>query len=75
MSHKIEGTFLLTAHYCKSININNTHIEIPSTPATDGVSLYKSIIEVVENFVLEENIVVITFDVGKNIRVCREAME
>ena len=41
MSRKTEEIFLLTAHYCTGTNINNTHIGMPSTTATDGVSLYK----------------------------------
>ena len=53
----------------------NTHIRMPSTTATDGVSLYLSILEVVENFGLEAKIVGITSDGGGNIRVCREALE
>ena len=53
----------------------NTHIGMPSTTATDGFSLSLSVMEVVENFGLEANIVGITSDVGGNIRVCREALE
>ena len=45
---------------------------MPSTTATDGVSLYFSVMEVVVNFGLEEKIVGITSDGGGNIRVCRE---
>ena len=48
---------------------------MPSTTATDGVSLSLSVMEVVENFVLEETIVGITSDGGGNLRVCREALE
>ena len=48
---------------------------MPSTTDTDGVSLYLSVMEVVENFGLEENIVGITSDDCGNIRVCREALE
>ena len=48
---------------------------MPSTTATDGVSLSLSVMEVVENFGLEAKIVGITSDGGGNLRVCREAME
>ena len=48
---------------------------MPYTTATDGVSLYLSIMEVVENFGLEANIVEITSDGGVILWVCREAME
>ena len=48
---------------------------MPSTTATDGVSLSLSVMEVVENFGLEANIVGITSDGGGNLRVFREAME
>ena len=48
---------------------------MPSTTATDGVYLSLSVMEAVENFGLEENIVGITSDVGGNIWVCREALE
>ena len=47
---------------------------MPSTTATDGVSLSLSVMEVVENFGLEAKIVGITSDGGGNLRVCREAM-
>ena len=52
----------------------NTHIGIPSNNSTDGVSLYLSAMEVVDNFDLEANVVGITSDGGVNLRVCREAL-
>ena len=48
---------------------------MPSTTATDGISLSLSVMELVENFGLEAKIVGITSDGGGNIRVCREALE
>ena len=75
MSRKTEEIFSLTAYYCIGQERKNTHIGMPSTTATDGVSLYLSVMEVVENFGLEANIVGITSDGGGNIRVCREALE
>ena len=48
---------------------------MPSTTATDDVSLSLSIMEVVENFGSEEKIVGIMSDGGGNLRVCREALE
>ena len=48
---------------------------MPSTNATDGVSLYLSDIEVGDNFDLEVKIVGITSDDGVNLRFCREAMD
>ena len=65
---------MLIAHYCTVPDRNNTHIWIPSTTSTDGVSLSLSVMEVVDNFGLEENIVGITSDGGGNIWVCREAL-
>ena len=44
---------------------------MPSTTATDGVSVSLSVMDVVENFGLEENIVGIMSDSGGNIWVCR----
>ena len=41
MSRETEEIFLLTVHYCTGPNKNNTHIGMPSTTATDGVSLSK----------------------------------
>ena len=74
MSLKTEEIFLLIAHYCTFPDRNNTHIWMPSTTSTDGVSLSLSVMEVVDNFGLEENIVGITSDGGGNIWVCREAL-
>ena len=45
------------------------------TTATDGVSLSFSVMEVVDNFGLEENIVGITSNGGGNLQVCREELE
>ena len=75
MSCKKGYIFSLTAHYCTGPNINTTHIEMPSTIGTDGVSLYKYVAGVVENFGSEANIVGITSASGVNAWVCREAME
>ena len=65
----------MTAHYCTVPERNNTHIGMPSSTPTDGVSLSFSVMEVVYNFVLEANIVGITSDGGGNIRFCRETLE
>ena len=62
ISRKTEGKFSLTAHECTGQERN-------------GVSMSLSVMEVVENFGLEENIVGITSDGGGNIWVCREALE
>ena len=75
MSRKTEEIFSLAAHYYTIPDRNNTHIGVPSTTTTDGVSLSKYVEEVVENFGLKANIVGITSDGGGNIRVCREALE
>ena len=75
MSRKTEEIFSLAAQYCTSPDINNTHVGISSTADTDGVSLYKSFMEVVKNFLLEENIVGVTGDGGSNLWVCREALD
>ena len=75
ISCKMEEIYSLTTHYCTIPDRNNTHIGISSTTATDGVSLYKYVMEVVENFGLEENIVGITSDGVGNIWVCREALD
>ena len=66
---------MLTEHYCTFTERNNTHIVMPYTTTIDGVYLYLSVMEVVENFGLEAKIVGITSDGGGNIRVCREAMD
>ena len=57
MSRKTEEIFSLTAHYCIGQERKNTHIGMLSTPATDSVSLYLSVMEVVDNFGWEANIV------------------
>ena len=72
---KTEETFLLTAHYCTGPEIKKTHIGMPSTTAIDGVYLYLSVMEVVDNSNLEAKIVGITSDDGGNIWVCREALK
>ena len=41
----------------------------------DGVSLYLSVMEVVDNSTLEAKIVGITSDDGGNVWVCREALK
>ena len=46
-----------------------------STTSTDGVSLYFSVLEVVDNFGLDAKIVGITSDGGGNLRVFREALD
>ena len=69
------GNFLIDGALLHRSGEKNTHIGMPSTTATDGVSLYLSVMEVVENFVLEAKIVGIKSDCGDNLRVCREAME
>ena len=63
------------AHYCIVPDRNNSHIGMPYTTDTDDVSLSKYVMEVVDNFGLEENIVGIISDDGGNIQVCREVME
>ena len=75
MSLNTKGIFSLTAHYCTGPERKNTHIGMTCTTATDGVSLSLSVMEVVENFGLEENIVGIASDGGGNILVCRESLE
>ena len=67
--------FSLAEHYFTVPERNNTHIWMPSTTATDGVSLYLSVMEVVENFCLEENILGVTSGGGGNLQVCREALD
>ena len=46
-----------------------------STTDTGGVSMYLSVMEVVENFSLEAKIVGVTSDGDGNLWVCREALE
>ena len=70
-----EEIFSLTAHYFTVWERKSTHIEMPSTTGTGGVSLSFSVMEVVENFGLESKIVVINSDGGGNHWVCREALE
>ena len=53
------------------LGLEPIHTGMPSTTATDGVSVSLSFMEVVENFGLEENIVGIMSDSGGNLRVCR----
>ena len=48
---------------------------MPSTTATDGISLSLSVMELVENFGWEEKIVGITSNVGGNLWVCREELK
>ena len=71
MSRKTEEIFSLTAHYCIGPDRNNTPVGVPSTSATDSVSLSLSIMEAVQNFGLEAKIMGITSDVGGNLWVCR----
>ena len=69
------GNFLIdVALLHRSVEKNND-IGMPSTTATDGLSLSLSVLEVVENFGLEAKNVGITSDGGGNLRVCREALE
>ena len=68
----MQEIFSLTAHYCIVTNRNNTRAGMPSTTGTDGFFLYKSVMEVVEDFGLEAKIVGITSDGGDNLWVCRE---
>ena len=75
MSRKREEIFLLTAHYCRGLERKNTEIGMSSITATDGVPLFLSIREVVDNFFLKSKIVRITSDGGSNLQVCRNAME
>ena len=70
MSHKTEETVSLTSHYCTGRERKNNNIGMPSTTATDDVSVSLSFMEVVENFGLEAKIVGITSDGGGNIWVC-----
>ena len=65
----------MKAHYCTGPDRNNTHIGMLSTTATDGVSLSKSAMEVVDKFGLEKKVVGITSDDGGNLWVYRKALE
>ena len=75
MSRKTEEIFSLMAHYCKGPKRNNTHIGMLSSIATNGVSLFSSVMEVVENFGLEKNIVGSMSDGGGNPWFYKEALE
>ena len=75
ISGKTEEIFLLESHYCTCPERNNTNIGMSAANVTDGVSLSSYIMEVVDNFGLEANIVGITSDGGGNIWICREALE
>ena len=70
-----KGKFLFDGATLHRLGYKNTHIGMPSTTATDGVSLSLSVMEVVKNFGLEAKIVEITSDGGGNLCVCRESME
>ena len=70
-----EGNFLVDGALLHRFGEKNTHIGMPSITATGGVSLSLSVMEVVENFGLEEKIVGITSDGSGNIWVFREALE
>ena len=50
MSCKVEKSFSLTTHYFTGPERKNTHIRMTSSTATDYVSLFLSIMEVMENF-------------------------
>ena len=69
------GNFLIDGVLLHRSREKNTHIGMPYTTTTDDVSLYLSVIEVVENFGLEAKIVGIMSDRGGNLRFCREALE
>ena len=66
---------MLTTHYCKGLERKNTHIGMPYTTATDGISLSLSVMKVVDKFSLEAKIVWITSDGDGSIQVFREALE
>ena len=57
------------------IGMEPIYTRMPSTTATDGVSLSLSVMELVDNFGLEANIVGIKSDGGGNIWVYREELE
>ena len=69
------GKILIDGALLHSSGEKNTHIGMPSTTATYGVSLSFSVMEVVENFGLEAKIVGIKSDGGVNLWFCREALE
>ena len=61
------GNFLIDGALLHRSGDKNTHNGIPSTTATDGVSLSLSVMEVVENLGSEAKIVGITSDGGGNL--------
>ena len=69
------GNFLVDGTLLHRSREKNIHIGIPSTTATDGVSLSLSVMEAVDIFGLEAKIVGITSDGGGNLWFCREALE
>ena len=69
------GNFIIDSALLHSSVEKNTHIGMPSTTDTYGVSLSLSVMDVVENFGLEAKIVGIKSDGGGNICVCRETLE
>ena len=69
MSYKKEEICSLMANYFTVPDRNNSHIVMPYITDTDDVSLSKYVMEVVDNFGLEENIVGIISDDGDNIHV------
>ena len=74
MSRKTEE-FLIDGALLHRSGEKKTNTGMPSTTATDGVSLYLSIMEVVNSSGLEAKIVGITSDGGGNIQFFREALE
>ena len=75
MSSKTEEIFSIDGVLLHKLGEKNTHIGMPSTTATDGVSLSFSVMEVVENFGLEAKVVGFISDGGGNLWVCGEALE
>ena len=75
MGCNMEDFFSLTEYYFTGTDRNNTRIGMLSNTDTNYFSLSKYVMEVVDNFSLEENIVGITSGGGRNIQVCREALE
>ena len=61
------GNFLVYGALLHRSREKNTHIGMPSTTATDGVSLSLSVMDVVDNYGLEAKIVGITSDGGGDI--------
>ena len=68
MSINMEEIFSVTAHYCTGIDRKKNHIGMPSTTATDVVSMYLSVVEVVDKFSLGLKVLGITSDGGGNLR-------